>query len=163
MQPVLALHLEEMLIGNQVSLPTSVKGVLFREFNGSADVLFLRNDRNEWELPGGRPEVGETPEECLSREILEETGLAVGVDSCIHNGVLTILPPHTRSATEVLISVYGCHLMSPADTNASITLSDEHEAAAWICAEDLAERSDVPEIYKAAVLGGKRESDLGSY
>jgi 8-oxo-dGTP pyrophosphatase MutT (NUDIX family) len=159
MQPVLALLPEEMLIGNQNSLPTSVKGVLFRRINGSAEVLLLRNDRNEWELPGGRPEAGETPEECLSREIREETGLVVGVGPCIHSGVLTILPPHVPNATNVLISAYGCHLKSPADTNASIALSDEHKAAAWIRVEDLADLSDVPEIYKAAVQSGKRKID----
>jgi len=160
MQPVLALHLEEALIGNQVSLPTSVKGVLFRKIDGSAEVLFLRNGRNEWELPGGRPEAGETPEECLSRETLEETGLVVEVGSCIYSGVLTILPPHTPSATDVLISAYGCHLKSSAATHASIALSNEHKAAAWIPVEDLAVMRDVPEIYKAAVLSWKRESNL---
>jgi 8-oxo-dGTP pyrophosphatase MutT (NUDIX family) len=144
-----------MLIGNQILLPTSVKGVLFRKINGSAEVLFLRNDRNEWELPGGRPEAGETPEECLSREIREETGLVVDVDPCIHNGVLTILPPHTPSATNVLISAYGCHLKSPANTNAAIALSNEHKAAAWIRVEDLADLSEVPEIYKACVQSAK--------
>jgi len=133
---------------------------LLRKINGSAEVLLLRNDRNEWELPGGRPEAGETPEECLSREILEETGLVVGVDSCIHNGVLTILPPHTPSAADVLISAYGCYLKSPADTNASIALSGEHKAAAWIRVEDLVDLSDVPEIYKAAVQSGKRTIDF---
>ena len=141
-------------------MPISVKGVLFRKINGSAEVLLLRHDRNEWELPGGRPEAGETPEECLAREILEETGLVVEVGSCIHSGVLTILPPHTPSATDVLISAYGCHLKSPPDTNAAIALSDEHKAAAWICVENLVDLSDVPEIYKAAVLSWKRESDL---
>jgi len=144
-------------------LPVSVKGVLFRKIDGSVEVLFLRNDRNEWELPGGRPEVGEKREECLSREIREETGLAVEVDSCIHSGALTILPPHTPSATNVLILSYGCHLENPADATASIAISDEHKAAAWIRVEDLADSSDVPEIYKAAVLSAKRESDLGPY
>jgi 8-oxo-dGTP pyrophosphatase MutT (NUDIX family) len=131
---------------------------LLRKNHGSAEVLFLRNDRNEWELPGGRPEAGETPEECLSREMREETGLAVEVGSCIHNGVLTILPPHTPNVTDVLISAYDCHLKSPADANVCIALSDEHKAAAWIRIEDLAERSDVPGIYKTAVLGENDES-----
>ena len=143
----------------QGSLPTSVKGVLFRKIDGSAEVLLLRNDRNEWELPGGRPESGESPEECLSREIREETGLAVELGSCIHNGVLTILPPSVPRATDVLISAYGCNLKSPADTNASIAISEEHNAAAWFRVEDLADLSDLPEIYKAAVLSWKRNID----
>ena len=145
---------------NQVPLPTSVKGVLFRIVDGTAEVLFLRNDRNEWELPGGRPKADETPEECLSREIFEETCLVVGVGLCIHNGVLNILPPHTPKATDVLISAYGCYVKNPADTNAPIALSNEHSAARWIRVADLAGLSDVPEIYKAAVLSWKRAIDL---
>jgi 8-oxo-dGTP pyrophosphatase MutT (NUDIX family) len=133
---------------------------LLRKIDGTAEVLLLRNERNEWELPGGRPEANETPEACLCREILEETGFVVEVGSCIHDGVLTILPPHTPRATDVLISAYVCDVKSPADTHVSIALSNEHKAAAWIRVEDLAAMSDVPGIYKAAVLGWKREIGL---
>jgi hypothetical protein len=74
--------------------------------------------------------------------------------------VLTILPPHTSKATDVLISVYGCSAKNPAETNAPIAISSEHQSSRWIRIADLAGLSDVPEIYKAAVLNWKRAIDL---
>ncbi|WP_435838167.1 NUDIX domain-containing protein [Streptomyces chrestomyceticus] len=62
--------------------PVSVKGVAF---DARGRVLLLRNERDEWELPGGRLEIGSaggeqvpdpTPEAALEREVREETGLS---------------------------------------------------------------------------------------
>ncbi|SFR15524.1 NUDIX domain-containing protein [Lentzea waywayandensis] len=54
---------------SQPEHPVSIKGVVVRD----GRVLLLKNERDEWELPGGRIEAGETPEQCLTREITEET------------------------------------------------------------------------------------------
>lgn len=45
--------------------PVSVKGVVMRD----AQVALLHNERNEWELSGGKLESDESPEQCVVREI----------------------------------------------------------------------------------------------
>ena len=54
----------------------SVKGVLFAP---SGEVVLLLNEREQWELPGGRIELGEYSTNCLAREILEELDVRVEV------------------------------------------------------------------------------------
>ena len=55
------------------AFPVSVKGVAIQD----GRVLLLENERGEWELPGGKLELGEDPQECVVREITEETGWQV--------------------------------------------------------------------------------------
>ena len=38
-------------------------------------VLFLKNERGEWDLPGGKINFNESPNNCLKREVFEETKL----------------------------------------------------------------------------------------
>ena len=53
----------------------SIKGLLLDETRGR--FLLVREDNGNWELPGGGLDHGETPHECLRREIREEMGLEV--------------------------------------------------------------------------------------
>src|SRR5260221_10358006 len=55
--------------------PVSVKGIVYHD----GRVVLLKNERDEWELPGGKLELGETPETCVVREIEEEIVLAVRI------------------------------------------------------------------------------------
>src|ERR1700759_285923 len=52
----------------EYQLPISLKAVII--WNGQ--VPLLKNERDEWELPGGKLEVGEVPRAALTREIKEE-------------------------------------------------------------------------------------------
>ena len=60
------------------------------------DGLFLATQRGEtkhnalkWEFPGGKIEPGETPEQCIKREIFEELGVVITVyeklQAVLHN------------------------------------------------------------------------------
>jgi 8-oxo-dGTP diphosphatase len=55
-------------------------------------VVLARNHRGEWELPGGRPDVGEPFVDCVRREILEETGIEVAVDRVLGARALEVAP-----------------------------------------------------------------------
>jgi ADP-ribose pyrophosphatase YjhB (NUDIX family) len=59
------------------------KAVIIKDGN----VLLVRDPREEkeiWELPGGRLNVGEDPKEGLAREIFEELGVDVDVHDVLH-------------------------------------------------------------------------------
>ena len=117
--------------------PVSIKGVVFRDER----VILLRNERDEWELPGGKLELGEAPEACCAREILEELSIAVSVERLLDCWVYDIL-----GRVKVLIVTYGCSLHS----SAPIAISGEHKAVGLFRVPEL-DALPMPEGYRASV------------
>jgi 8-oxo-dGTP pyrophosphatase MutT (NUDIX family) len=72
----------------EYQLPISVKAVL--AWRGQ--VPLLKNEREEWELPGGKLDLGEAPAECLRREVEEELGWAVEIGQPFFAWVYRIRP-----------------------------------------------------------------------
>jgi 8-oxo-dGTP pyrophosphatase MutT (NUDIX family) len=117
--------------------PVSVKGVLL--IDGA--VVLLKNERDEWELPGGRLEAGEDPATCVMREIQEELGLDVKVVGIVDCWNLEVLP-----GKEVVIVTYGCHL----DGHDEIEISAEHKEVGLFSPDALADLP-MPDGYRRSV------------
>ena len=117
--------------------PVSVKGVAVQ----GGKVLLLRNERDEWELPGGKLEVGEDPAGCVVREISEESGWQVTAGP-----LLDCWQYEVRAGVYVVIVTYGCHVLS---TDRPV-VSGEH-AEADLFAPDAVLRLVMPDGYKRSI------------
>ena len=117
--------------------PVSVKGVVIRD----GEVILLRNERDEWELPGGKLELCESPERCLAREMAEELGLEVQPESILDSWIYTIAPD-----VDVLIVTYGC----VGSTRENAVLSDEHKELRWFPLTEI-DALRMPDGYKASI------------
>jgi 8-oxo-dGTP pyrophosphatase MutT (NUDIX family) len=104
-------------------------------------VVLLRNERDEWELPGGKLEPGEAPEACVAREIGEELGIRVAPGPLLDAWVYRI-----ADGVEVLILTYGCR----GGGRATVTRSAEHSAVGLFAVGEL-DGLDLPEGYRRSI------------
>ena len=125
----------------QGSYPVSVKGVVVR----AGRVLLLQNDRQEWELPGGRLELGETPPQCVAREITEETGWVVETGPILDSWMYFI----DQVERNVFIVTYGCRLAAGQD-DVDPVLSHEHKHVGLFTEAEVADLV-MPAGYQASI------------
>lgn len=77
-------------------LPVSVKSLVIDKNR----VLLIKNERNEWDLPGGKVQKNESPLETLNREIKEELNLS------IKNSKILCLNSYTFRKQQIFIAIY---------------------------------------------------------
>jgi len=82
-----------------------------------------------WEFPGGKVEAGETPEECLIRELEEELGVKV-THPCLAPFVFT---SHSYDSFHLLMPLYLVRRWQ------GLPVAREHEAIAWVRPDKLSE------------------------
>lgn len=119
--------------------PVSIKGVVAI----AGKFVLLKNERGEWELPGGRIEAGESPELCLVREIEEELGIQAGVACILDTWLFEVLP-----GKHVFIATYAC--TTKESTAEVIQISHEHKEVRLFTLEE-ALNLNMPEGYKASL------------
>ena len=94
----------------------------------------------KWEFPGGKIDEGESPEECLKRELIEELGIEVTA--------VQSMPQTTHHYPSFSVTLYPfiCEIVS-----GEITLH-EHSAMVWLPIEELQTldwaEADLPVIRK---------------
>ena len=118
--------------------PVSVKGIVIRD----DAVVLVRNRRDEWELPGGKLEIGETPEQCVAREVEEELQLDVEPATLVDSWVYAITPD-----VHVLVISYGCVERA----RRTAVVSPEHTRFAWVALADVAGLR-MPHGYKTSIV-----------
>jgi 8-oxo-dGTP diphosphatase len=88
---------------------------------------------DHWDLPGGHLTLGESFEECLAREVGEETGLAIEIERAL--GLYKVPPdPYVQA-------LFACR---PSGARRELVLMpDEHVEGRWVTVEELARMNEV--------------------
>lgn len=92
----------------------------------------------KWEFPGGKLESGESPEECLTREIREELGIEVQVE-----GIFEVVY-HKYDFGPILLLAYSCKILDKCEIR--------RDNVKWLSIEELAAvdfaPADIPIVRK---------------
>jgi 8-oxo-dGTP pyrophosphatase MutT (NUDIX family) len=117
--------------------PVSVKGVVKI---GNRFVL-RRNEREEWELIGGKLDPGEDMDTCIVREITEELSVNASIA-----GLLNVWLYHVNKVDVVIIT----YAMRPLPADTVIKPEHEHEVLEFFTIDEV-EGLKMPEGYKHSI------------
>lgn len=106
----------------------------------SGEVVLLMNERDEWELPGGRIELGESGPQCVEREVREELALEVKAGALLDAYLFEVVP-----GKHVFIVTYAATLAGPF----APVISHEHKRLGLFAPDALPSR--LPQGYRASI------------
>jgi len=108
-----------------VNYEKSCGAVVYRKFHGNTEILLVRHVKSGyWSFPKGHTEDGESEAETAIREIKEETGIEVYVDTGFRETV-TYSPRRDTSKTVV-------YFIARAKTRELIPQSEEISDIRWV-------------------------------
>jgi 8-oxo-dGTP diphosphatase len=100
---------------------------------------------NKWEFPGGKVDGGETPEECLARELYEEFDIIVTVGNFL---IESVYQYEHKTIRLMAFQVF---------TDADITTMNAHDEVKWVPMEALLDYDLAPADVPIAKEVQKRE------
>jgi 8-oxo-dGTP pyrophosphatase MutT (NUDIX family) len=113
--------------------PISIKAIIIDDNK----VLCLKNERNEWDFPGGKIDFNEDIENCLRREVKEETNLSV-------NNLNILKPLNLKfNAVPVLVILYSAKI----SCDSPIIISYEHSEYNFFSKAEI-KNLNIPQYYK---------------
>lgn len=121
----------------EYQLPISVKAVL--AWRGR--IPLLKNEREEWELPGGKLDIGEDPASCLKREVEEELGWVVQIGQPFYAWVYKIRPDR-----HVFVLTYTARYEGSRDP----IYSNEHKELVLVTPDEVPSLR-MPDDYKVSI------------
>ncbi|MEU1800766.1 NUDIX hydrolase [Streptomyces sp. NPDC019937] len=124
----------------EYQLPVSVKLVI--ELSGA--IPLLKNERDEWELPGGKLELRETPESTALREVEEELGLEA--DKLVGLQIVDSWVYEIFSHRHVFVVSYGAEYVGSRQPR----LSNEHKELGLFKHEEIPALK-MPHAYKRTI------------
>lgn len=134
-------------------VPVSVKGIVFED-----NAVWLRkNERNEWELPGGKIDPSEQPTDTVIREMREELGYEVVVKDLVSAHMYTIKKSIDESYG-VLVLMYTCDVTSRSGVFELDGEAGRAEFQAFRLTE--IEKLNMPAFYKEAIIKASLIEDV---
>lgn len=129
------------------------KGILFDSENrvliDNRKEERLEDANGKWEVPGGKIEFGETPEEAVKRELLEETGYNVKVKELLPYSKVSMWE-YSDYMQHTVIFFYICEL----ENDKHIQLQDKRiNTYKWITAKELSDYNFLPGNKEAIEIG----------
>jgi len=119
-----------------------VGAVILREEPGGGPlVLMIRRGqeplKGEWSLPGGAVELGETLEQAICREVLEETGLVVETVAVVEAFDRISRDEQGRVRYHYVLVDFLCRVVCGADSEAEVVCATDALEARWATADEL--------------------------
>lgn len=126
-----------------LAVTISVKGIIFED----GKIWLRMNERSDWELPGGRLDEGEQPEETVVREIREELGREISQPGLVD---VYIWKKHFGKATHVEIVTFVAETAQVVADFEHVGEAGKSQFRLFSVVEALA-LDNLPDVYKRAL------------